>query len=51
LLTAVSHSRYQAAAEICATLSVPLMLKPFNLDALLAAVAAAAHRLPLAPQE
>lgn len=51
LLTAVSHSRYQAAAEICATLSVPIMLKPFNLDALLTTVAAAAHRLPLAPQD
>ena len=45
LLTAVQHSRYQAAEEVCATLSVPLILKPFNLDVLLDAVATAAKRL------
>ena len=51
LLTAVQHSRYQAAAEVCETLSVPLLLKPFNLDALLDAVATAARRLPSAPDD
>ena len=48
LLTAVQHSRYQTSAEICATLSVPLILKPFDLDTLLDAVATAARRLPSA---
>ena len=46
LLTAVAHQRYQAAEEVCATLSVPLILKPFELDALLEALAAVAERLP-----
>lgn len=49
LLTAVDHNRYKAAGEVCAALGVPLMLKPFDLDALLDAVAAAARRLPVAP--
>lgn len=46
LLTAVVHRRYQAAEDLCAALGAPLMLKPFDLDALLGAVAAAAHLLP-----
>ncbi|HST87378.1 MAG TPA: response regulator [Ktedonobacterales bacterium] len=46
LLTAVQHSRYQAAADVCETLSVPLILKPFNMDTLLDAVATAARHLP-----
>lgn len=46
LLTAVAHKRYQAAEEYCATLAVPLILKPFELDELLDTVAGAAHRLP-----
>ncbi|HLJ81265.1 MAG TPA: response regulator [Ktedonobacterales bacterium] len=45
LLTALHQSRYQAATEICARLSVPLVLKPFNVDTLLDAVATAARRL------
>ncbi|MBF6590369.1 MAG: response regulator [Ktedonobacterales bacterium] len=50
LLTAVSHRRYQAAEEVCAILSVPLILKPFGLDVLLDAVATAALRLPSMPE-
>jgi CheY-like chemotaxis protein len=46
LLTAVSHYRYRAAEDICATLATPLVLKPFDLDALTGVVAAAAQRLP-----
>ncbi len=46
LLTAVQHNRYQAAADVCETLSVPLILKPFNMDTLLDAVATAARHLP-----
>lgn len=49
LMTAVSHSRYAVADEVCAKLSVPLVLKPFQLDALLSTVATAAGRLPVAP--
>lgn len=45
LLTAVAHKHYQAAAELCATLSVPLVLKPFEVDTLLDALAAASHRV------
>ncbi|HEV8190609.1 MAG TPA: response regulator [Ktedonobacterales bacterium] len=46
LLTAVGSHRYHAAEAICVTLGVPLILKPFDLDALLDAVGAAADRLP-----
>ena len=49
LLTAVSHSRYQQADEVCARLSVPLIVKPFSMDGLLAAVAAASSRLASEP--
>jgi CheY-like chemotaxis protein len=45
LLTAVQYTRYQAAAEVCAQLGVPLVLKPFDINALLDAVAACARRL------
>ena len=48
LLTAVNQSHYQAAAEVCAQLSVPLVLKPFDVDALLDAMTSAARRLPVA---
>lgn len=48
LLTALAPSSYQAAAEVCATLSVPLVLKPFSIDTLLDAVTTAARRLPVA---
>jgi CheY-like chemotaxis protein len=46
LVTAVQQRRYRAAADICARLSVPLVLKPFELDTLLADVAAASGSLP-----
>lgn len=46
LLTAVAHKRYQVAEEVCAALAVPLILKPFELDAFLGTVAAAVRRLP-----
>lgn len=49
LLTAVAQKRYKAAEAVCATLSVPFMLKPFDLDALLDMVAEAADRLPSQP--
>ena len=45
LLTALAHHRYQAAEAVCATLGVPFMLKPFDVDALLGAVADAAHTI------
>lgn len=45
LLTAVAHQRYQAAQDVCAQLAVPLILKPFELDTLLDALAAASHRV------
>ena|SRR6185437_6827916 len=45
LLTAVSRKRYEAANDICVALSVPLILKPFDLDVLLDAVATAARRV------
>jgi CheY-like chemotaxis protein len=48
LLTALAPSSYQAATEVCATLSVPLVLKPFSIDTLLDAVTTAARRLPVA---
>ena len=51
LLTAVQYSRYQAAAEVCETLSVPLLLKPVDIDTILNAVATAARRLPSAPDD
>ncbi|HEU5438399.1 MAG TPA: response regulator [Ktedonobacterales bacterium] len=50
LITAVSQSQFQAAEEICATLSVPLVMKPFSMDTLLDQVASAARRLPSIPQ-
>lgn len=48
LLTALNQSRYQATDDVCAALSVPLVLKPFNVDVLLDAVSTAARRLPAA---
>lgn len=45
LLTAVSCTRYETANDICVALSVPLILKPFDLDVLLDAVATAARRV------
>ena len=51
LLTAVQHSRYQMAEDICARLAVPLVLKPFDLDELLDTVAMLARRLPPAPSD
>ena len=49
LLTAVAHQRYQAAEATCAALDVPILQKPFELDALLDAVTQAAERLPPQP--
>jgi CheY-like chemotaxis protein len=46
VLTALVRHRFQAAEELCATLGVPLVLKPFDVEELLALVAAAALRLP-----
>jgi CheY-like chemotaxis protein len=48
LMTAMSHRQYQAAEEICAKLSTPFIVKPFNIDTLLNQVASAARRLPSA---
>lgn len=45
LLTAVAHKRYQAAEDVCALLAVPLISKPFEVDALLNALPAASHRV------
>lgn len=45
MVTAVAPFRYQAADEYRAQLSVPMIPKPFDLDTLLDAVAAAAQRL------
>ena len=42
MLTAVAPFRYQAAEELRASLSVPIIPKPFDLDTLLDAVAGAA---------
>lgn len=50
LITAVSQSQFRAAEAICATLSVPLVMKPFQMDTLLDHVASAARRLPSVPQ-
>jgi two-component system chemotaxis response regulator CheY len=49
LLTAVTQQRYQAAEAISVTLGASLILKPFDLNAFLDAVAAAADRLPSEP--
>lgn len=49
LLTAVSRSRVQQATELLSSLSVPVVLKPFDLDELLSAVARSAEGLPVAP--
>ena len=48
LLTAVNQRHYQEAAEVCAQLSVPFVLKPFDVDVLLNAMTSAARRLPVA---
>lgn len=48
VMTAVSYKHYAAAGELCRELAVPLIAKPFDLDTLLDAVAAAAGRLPAA---
>ena len=45
LLTAVADHRLQEAEAICAELTVPLIAKPFELDTVLGAVVAAAHRI------
>jgi hypothetical protein len=51
-MTAVRHVRYREAEAVCAALSVPLIIKPFELDVLLDAVAAAARRLtPTLPSQ
>ena len=44
LLTAVADHRFQEAEAVCAELMVPLIPKPFDLDTVLGAVVAAAHR-------
>jgi CheY-like chemotaxis protein len=46
LMTAVAHQRYQAAEAICTALAVPILQKPFELEAILDAVTQAAKRLP-----
>jgi CheY-like chemotaxis protein len=46
LLTAVADQRLQQAEAVCATLKVPVIAKPFELDTVLAAVVAATDRLP-----
>jgi CheY-like chemotaxis protein len=46
LLTAVSDKRFQEAEAVCAEFMVPVISKPFELDAVLGAVDAAVHRLP-----
>ena len=46
LLTAVADQRFQEAETVCAHFMVPIIAKPFELDAILGAVDAAAHRLP-----
>ncbi len=48
LMTAMSPSQYQSAEEICAKLSTPLLVKPFDIDTLLDQVASAVRRLPSA---
>ncbi|HEY7779888.1 MAG TPA: response regulator [Ktedonobacterales bacterium] len=50
VMTAVSYSRYQAAEELCAALSIPVIPKPFDVEVLLDAVTLAAQRLPKAPR-
>ena len=42
VMTAMSPNHYQAANEICAKLSTPLVAKPFDIDTLLDLVASAA---------
>ncbi len=49
LLTAMSAYRFQAAEADFATLSVLIIVKPFDVDALLEAIASAARRLPAVP--
>jgi CheY-like chemotaxis protein len=51
VMTAVSQTRYQAAEDLCATLSIPLIPKPFDMDVLLDALALVAQRLPGAPRD
>ncbi len=51
LMTAMSPSQYQAVEEICAKLSTPLIVKPFDMDTLLDQVASATRRLPSAPPD
>lgn len=51
LLTAISYQRYEAATAVCAQLGVPLLAKPFQVEALLDLVATAARRLASAPPE
>lgn len=46
LVTAVAHDHYQAAEDVCERLGVPFLLKPYDLDVLLGAVALAVCRLP-----
>lgn len=50
MITAVATSRYKAAKEACATLSTPLVMKPFDVDSFLDQVASAARRLPTVEQ-
>ncbi len=49
LLTAVAQSRVQLATDLLTSLSVPVVLKPFDVDDLLSAVARAAQALPATP--
>jgi two-component system chemotaxis response regulator CheY len=51
LMTAMSPNHYQAADEICAVLSTPLVAKPFNIDTLLDQVASAAGRITSSPPD
>jgi CheY-like chemotaxis protein len=46
LLTAVADERFQEAKTVCAHFMAPIIAKPFELDAILGAVDAAAHPLP-----
>lgn len=49
LVTAMSAYHFQAAEPVFATLSALIIVKPFEVDALLDAIASAARRLPAVP--